>query len=243
MSDPDLRETIERFLLGTLDDADRAVVEERLLRDTEYCERLAEVENDLYDGYVRGDLSPSDAERFGSHLKRMPDGAQRLRAARALACISPPKRKRVPVTWAGWAVAAALAVAFAASLWWSAQRPVAGPVTVSVPRPGLPIDALRIARLDLPAVLTRGGAIPTVALPPDGALRLRLELRGATSRALQVTLRRGGTVVWTGTAGHPAPEIAELWIPVSLLAPGEYEAVLHGAGPDQYFAFRVLAPR
>jgi hypothetical protein len=241
MSDPDLLRTMEGYLLGTLTAAEREVVEERLLRDTEYCQRVAAVEDDLYDRYAMGDMKASERKLFAARIAAMPDGARRLRAAVALRALQGPRPAHGLFAYAGWGAAACLALVLGGSLWWTARRPIAEPVAVVLRQPGPPAGPPLVMALDLPAVITRGASAPSVWLTAGTALRLRIELREAAARQIAVSVRRAGGAIWTGNAGPATNGIAEVWIPPGVLGSGEYLAVIEGAGPSQICPFRVIA--
>jgi hypothetical protein len=171
----------------------------------------------------------------------MPDGARRLRAAVALHSLRQPQRKNWISAYARWAAAACVFFGLGGALWWASQRPAAAPVAVVLHQPGPPIGTLRTATLDIPAVITRGANAPPVSLPADALLRLRIELREAAKRQLSVSIRSAGSTVWSGNAGPAANGIAEVWIPPGVLSPGDYEAVIDGAGLPQICVFRVVA--
>jgi len=241
MSDPDLLRTMEGYLLRTATAGERDAVEERLLRDTDYCRKLAEVENDLYDRYAAGEMKASERKLFAARIAAMPDGARRLRAAVALHALQRPQGGNRAFAYGGWCAAACLALALGVSLWWTARRQVPQPVAVVLPQPEVIVRTPRAMTLDLPAVITRGASAPPVRLATGTALRLRLELREPSERQIAVKVRKGGSAIWSGNAGPGTNGIAEVWIPPGVLDSGGYDVVLEGAETPQIWVFRVIS--
>lgn len=116
------RETLKRFLLGQLDDSTREDIREHMLRSPQVFEQLREIEDDLLDEYVRGELTGearAQLERFVVESGQ----ASRLDAARALGQQTRQRNGglRVPA----WAAAAALAIVTAGIGWlWLRPEPV-----------------------------------------------------------------------------------------------------------------------
>ena len=77
------------YLLGELSEEERARVEERFLRDTEYREALRAAEDDLVDEYVRGELPPRELALFEKSLTSLPRRRRMVEFARALAVALP----------------------------------------------------------------------------------------------------------------------------------------------------------
>jgi hypothetical protein len=73
-----------RYLLGKMTDAEQARFEESVFHDVELSELVSDVENDLIDGYVRGELSPRERERFEHHFLVSDRRREKLEVARAL---------------------------------------------------------------------------------------------------------------------------------------------------------------
>jgi hypothetical protein len=73
--------TIRRYLLGELAEADQAALERELLSDRDKFEHVCAVENDLVDSYVRGEMSRADRKRFESHYLASPLHRERVAIA------------------------------------------------------------------------------------------------------------------------------------------------------------------
>jgi len=83
MTNPD--ETMTRYLLGELSEAEQARLEERYFTDAQTFEQLAQLETELIDSYARGRLPPQKRERFERAYLVNPDRRARLRFGEALA--------------------------------------------------------------------------------------------------------------------------------------------------------------
>lgn len=59
---------IESYLLGRLDERDRADVQRRLLEDEEFSDLVEETENDLIDAYLQGESSQAERDGLESRL-------------------------------------------------------------------------------------------------------------------------------------------------------------------------------
>jgi hypothetical protein len=75
---------IRKYLLGELAREEQQRLEERLLTEDEYFERLLLVEDELIDSYVQGKLSATERGRFDRHFLATPEHQQKLRFAKAL---------------------------------------------------------------------------------------------------------------------------------------------------------------
>ena len=73
-----------RYLLGEMTEAEQARFEERFFQDLELSELISDVENDLIDCYVRGELSPRDRDRFEHHFLVSDRRREKLELAQAL---------------------------------------------------------------------------------------------------------------------------------------------------------------
>src|SRR5262245_13157523 len=134
---PDITPEIRRYLLGLLDQDAVAALEARYFADSDLADEVREVELDLVDEYVAGEMAPADRARFDAHYLASPVHRNRVDTARALAARLAPAapapvvdfqdaraRRQATPAYYGWlALAAALVVA---SL-WTLTRPDQGP--------------------------------------------------------------------------------------------------------------------
>jgi hypothetical protein len=94
------RERLTAYLLGKLPEPERLELAARYFEDDELFDRLLEVEDDLLDRYVRGQLDGADRKGFESYLRRLPEGKRKALTAAALTEIvaglhEPPVRNRL----------------------------------------------------------------------------------------------------------------------------------------------------
>jgi len=75
---------IELYLVGALAEDETERLDEMSLTDDIFADRLRSVENDLVDGYVRGELSGALAEGFKTHYLASPRRREKVRFAKAL---------------------------------------------------------------------------------------------------------------------------------------------------------------
>jgi hypothetical protein len=76
-----------RYLLGALPENDAELLDELSIADEAVAWRLRDVENDLLDSYVRGELAGDELARFRNVYLTSPDRLKRLEFARALSGI------------------------------------------------------------------------------------------------------------------------------------------------------------
>jgi len=82
MKDKDAqREIIRRYILGDLTEAARAELAERYFMDEELFDEVLDVESELLDQFVRGELSADERKKFNDYLTLLPDRATRLAGA------------------------------------------------------------------------------------------------------------------------------------------------------------------
>lgn len=67
-----------------MSESERVAVEERMFADEDFFADLLELENDLTDASVRGELSESDARRFEESLSKFPERREKVKNAIAL---------------------------------------------------------------------------------------------------------------------------------------------------------------
>jgi hypothetical protein len=75
---------IRQYLLGALSEEGQAKVQDRLLCDRQFFDRLVVEENELVDDYLRGALTKQSEEKFESYFLASPERRQKLRFAKAL---------------------------------------------------------------------------------------------------------------------------------------------------------------
>ena len=75
---------VMQYLLGELEEEMQAKIQDRLLCDREFFDRLAIKENELIDDYVRGALTRDRQEKFENYFLISPERHRKLRFAKAL---------------------------------------------------------------------------------------------------------------------------------------------------------------
>ena len=98
-------ELIARYLLGELTEEQQVEIEDRAFSDKEYLATITEVENDLIDEYVRGELSAAERQRFEGRFLASAERRKRVEFARALRTVvseSTGQEKKVVQKAATW---------------------------------------------------------------------------------------------------------------------------------------------
>lgn len=208
-SDADLR----AYLLGRLDEPGAAVVEEKSIADEAFFEEIRNAEDELIDDFVRGELSPEDAERFARRNLRQAGMEERVLmratffavlrggaaggpAADSARSAALPRRPARRFLIPGFALAAGVLIAVLVFAHWS-SHPTAqlarAPLAAAAPQPsrspsvGLPgPEALDAATVFFPQRVSRGTAQPAplqLRLGSRHEVKLELELPATASAA------------------------------------------------------------
>ena len=130
-------EELERYVLGLLPDEATERLDEASIADDEVAARLRNVETDLLDSYIRGQLAGPTLERFEAYYLMSPRRREKLRVAarfvRALDRSVPRERMRWneriarPIRVAGFVAAAALVVVVSGVIFSPPVRPLDKP--------------------------------------------------------------------------------------------------------------------
>jgi hypothetical protein len=75
---------MRRYLLGALPESEQVALEQQFFADGEMLDHVWAVENELVDGYVRGQLSPAERQQFEQHYLASPGHRERVAFARTL---------------------------------------------------------------------------------------------------------------------------------------------------------------
>src|SRR3989442_8446763 len=78
------RDVLIRYLLGGLSSYERSEVARHYFEADDLFDELLDVENYLFDQYVRGSLNEPERAAFERYLKSLPDGQQKLAVSIAL---------------------------------------------------------------------------------------------------------------------------------------------------------------
>jgi hypothetical protein len=250
---------IRRYLLGDLDEAAAAALEDRYVVDPALLEDVRAAEDALIEAFLDGRLRPAERARFEAHYLASPVHRDRVAVARRLRLWTEAPRVSAAGGWFyGWMAAAAAVVLV--SLWIvsrggpppqqavipptppsrpeaSAPTPVPTPAPPLVPAPAPAPSVRTVLALTLSPITTRGGEqAPLVR--PAGPVDLVLKLEGAplaTDRAYDVELQTvDGRMVWRGRSRAAAPGsglLATVRVPVDTLPSDDYVLVI--ATPDR----------
>jgi len=251
---PDDDSAISRYLLGQADENERASVQELLLHDDDFFDRVKAVEQDLLDSYVRGELSPAERELVKSTLLAAPEGRREVAFARALAAVTnartPQARTaiRPSQAWIGL-VAAMVLVAAAVGYLAMEQRkqPAVATTAPTQAAPATPRKPVVFSVLLSPGALRGGEKIRQVAIPPGtDVAQLQLDLENDRHPSYSAVLKTvSGATVWEGSDLAPAPDgSVSCSVPATALKPASYELTLSavkGAKPEVvgYYYFQV----
>lgn len=74
-----------KYLLNELSESERARSSERLFIEDDYFEQLLDAEDELFDAYIRGELTPEKQRQFEKQLLTSPEQQGKLQFAQALA--------------------------------------------------------------------------------------------------------------------------------------------------------------
>ena len=78
------QQVITEYLLGGLDEKTKQQVEERVITDRKYKEKVLMIEDELVEDYLAGRLPKTERDRFSRHYLSGPSQHQKLRIERAL---------------------------------------------------------------------------------------------------------------------------------------------------------------
>ncbi len=248
---PETRHLLRRYMLGSVLEAERAQVEEKLFHDDSAFALLEETEDELIDDYLLGRLSKQERRQFEEHFLDSPRRRERLAATRLL--LRPrPRRSFI------WAAAASILVAGLGLLLYR-QVELGGEVERLTAELRRERDALalldkEIAGLRQPAAatisfllrsgLTRAAARPVRIAIPAGEHLVQLDLERPEAAAAPSSFRiRVETVDGSQIWSQEGPRAT---IPSSLLPPNDYVLTLLGAGSGGVleeiadYSFRVV---
>jgi hypothetical protein len=251
---------IRRYLLGDLDAAGAAALEDRYVADPALLEDVRAAEDGLIDAFLDGRLQPAERERFEAYYLASPVHRDRVAIARALRrrAAGPAQSSTAGASFYGWmAMAAALVLA---SLWIVSrggspppqqaavpetsrsqpQTPEPAPAPAPAPPPApAPSSARAILALTLSPITTRGGDQAT-HVRPAGPVDLVLRLEGtpaASDRAYDAELQTvDGRVVWRGRSRAAAAGsglLTTVRVPADTLPTDDYVVVIATPSRDE----------
>lgn len=256
-------DSLRRFLLGRLPDAQMDAIGERLVADDTFGDEVAEVEDALVEAYLAGGLTSGDRADFERHYLSTPVHRARVETRRALAARTAAGRPAAPVDQQAsfgprrW-MALAASVLLAVGLYWmrpTGTAPVAPtPAATTTTPPPAPVSppaapAMPTVTLTLRAsATTRGtGTLVAVAIPRGTALvQLRLvgDLPPAGELTAEITaIDRDEVKRWPVDDAPPSEDGASraVTVPPYAVPPGDYVLALWSGDADlvQRYAFRI----
>ncbi|HET9314979.1 MAG TPA: hypothetical protein VFQ51_05290 [Vicinamibacteria bacterium] len=187
-----------RYLLGQLSEEEMAALETEYFASVEALESVSEVEHDLVDAFVAGELASGERSAFESHYLASEVHRERVATARLLRAAT--RHGAAPTrgpAWSVWLPLAAALVLLLAPLWLrerpgeravpvaeagATPAPAATPTPSGEPSrepgPSLPPRRTTVAALALSPMLLRGGQPTPVLRVPPGTDELAITLRG-----------------------------------------------------------------
>jgi hypothetical protein len=250
---------IRRYLLGAIEGGERRELDETILRDDEFFESVREIEDDLIDDYVSGDLAGPERQSFETHFLVTADRRHRTELARALRRLgrdvagpptAEPQKGWLSAPWRWFPIPA---VALAAALLVVAVLLIDGPSrrgdralpVESTASPSAGPDAASVRGPILAITLSPGrlrdmqGRSPRVVPAGTPTVQLRLEVErelDATPFVVHIETPEG-RAVWThrlpAPAYAPAPDRPiVLDVPANLLQAGDYIVFLRSGAGD-----------
>jgi hypothetical protein len=264
----DEQRLIRRYLMGQ-PGPERELVEERMLADPDYFDRVLMEEEALFEDFVFGDMSAPERESFTEHLLLPPRQLKKLEITRALKNYS--ETTRDPAAWwivsftnehklgAAFALAALLLLGSFAGYRMLARDPLekelarlnSQPAT-SAP-PGQTVNAVTLT----PTLFRGPGAgddEKQLTIPPGAeVVLLHLALSGEDYESYNVALARGAgerplRVEGLRAVSVDGAKVLPVRIPSRALAAGHHELTLSGVAADgsldeniRGYTFRVAA--
>lgn len=249
------KETLRRYLLGTLEVDPRAELEETILRDPAVYEELLLLEEELIEEYVAGDLPKIERQQFETHFLVTAERQKKLRfgqflkrylsshahsenvAIQELNHTVPPRRFYAPFALV---VVVAAVLVIGLLCWLAVRKPVEQPAAVQQ-------DSSRLVVV----VALAPGKVDShgVTIPPQGVdVKLELEVSNASFKNYKSELFRENKplqidALRVETKGEQ--HIVPLTITGQTLSPGDYQVKLSGvsdSGQDEFidnYSFRV----
>lgn len=243
---------IRRYLLGE-PGAEREQVEEQMLADPEYFERVLMVEEELFDDFVFGDMSATERENFTQHLLASPRQIKKLDIATALKNFS--RKKRRPGLWwlasltaehrlgAALALAALLLLGSFVGYRMFARDPLEKELARLNSRPAIQTQpAPSDYAVPLTPTLFRGPGVSDdekqVTIPPGAeVVLLHLSLAGEDYESYKVSLKLGAEARQFDVEGLTAAfvdgaKVLPFRVPARALTAGRHELMLSGVAKD-----------
>lgn len=258
----DEQRLIRRYLLGQLG-PEREQVEERMLADPDYFDRVLMVEEGLFEDFAFGDMSAPERESFKEHLLSSPRQVKKLEIAKALKSFTGTARR--PGAWwtgpfttehklgAALALAALLLLGSFAAYTVLRRDPLEkelahlnSQAAISA-RPGQPVFAETLTPSRFRDLGAGNDAEKELTIPPGTeVVLLRLALSGDDSESYNVTLMRGTGerplhVEGLRPTSADGAKVLPVKFPSRALAAGPHELTLSGVARDGSLDENILS--
>ena len=158
------RSRVIRYLLGQVKETEKADVEQRGSVDPAYADFCNDVEEELIDAYLQGELSGEDADHFRRYYLISPERQRKVEFTRALLTSFTKTRSRSAIWNASVGAAAALAMAAIIWVFLGPRQPATVSFTLT---PGV------VRTLGPPTILNvpRGVVLLAFHLGPENGLK------------------------------------------------------------------------
>jgi hypothetical protein len=255
------KDVLRSYLLGTLETAPRAELEERILCDPAAYEEISLLEEELIDQYVAGGLSKGERHHFETNFLITEERQKKLRFGQLLkrylsSQAVPAHSRKVPVQLVNQTdnsrrlfAPVAFAVVVAALLGigllcWLAVRKSAEQQAVQVESSPVVVVPLSPASQEVQGIITR----PVITPPKGFDVKLELAVVNTSFKHYKSELFRENKPLQTDaleieTKGEQ--RIVPLTLTGQTLSPGDYQLKLSGvsdSGQDEFidsYSFRV----
>jgi len=248
---------LREFLLGNVNEEERARIESLFLTDSQARERVLGVEQDLIEDYLEGTLSPADRERFVARYAQTAEQRRKLRITKSIkdwaiteaaaTQVAPAKgsywrslreRRRLKPAFVIPIVVMALIVIVVAAIWLS-RRAEHAAIERELAQLNAPANLLEApVSLELSPVTVRGvepqrelnaGAQSAVVV-----LRLLL-IQKERYASYQATFRRVGyseSYIIRNPQAESDGKAIRIKLPAQMLTKGTYQIALSGISRD-----------
>jgi len=238
------------WLLQRLPQPQAEMLEQRLLTDDAFGERVREAETDLLDDFARGRLGAAERAAVAESLAESPRGRERLRVAQALARVGASASFASPDSQDDRVSATSATASREGAPWRSrrARRTAAigvfaaacaalAIVGLRVQRSGdvLPVTGGTESTITLMADRQRGAQPAAIGVPRGAAtIRLQVEVDSADAQArYDLSIEDAGRTVFTAI-GLPLRDVGpyrfvEVALPSKVLASGEHTVLIRAS--------------
>jgi hypothetical protein len=260
--EPEMEESLRRYVLGTLEEDSRLRLEERLIQDPGVFEALGVVEDELTEEYLDDTLTEADKLAYERQRSVSPDRRRAPEFFKALrhraSARAEPRRARAsaPARWfkpillqPAWlgAAAAVLVVSLAGNA-WMALGPDTSEGPVATQRPATAVPTFTLAS----GLLRSGGSLARVVVPTDvDVVRLVLDLPADDYPLYRAALEDvDGNEIWAQSRlkAETTEEqvVVSVLVPAGALAHGDYQMRVSGVTESEEleslarYTFRAL---